>query len=244
MAKLSEVLGALLKDVLQSGATADALSVELLREYREHPLLSQMPVPRVRLGAVDLTLRFALHAHSEAEYREEDLDAERELLRRRLAGDAAQRTLTRALPNARLDRLTLKRWQRSVANVPDPGFQLKAALEGDPRALIARAREYIVAGKAQSPAEFKRKLPNLDVLREVAQVEAEREIKALLPTLRRSAAAKGVSRMDLDVEVGTQALAELRESDIHELRIQLRPEELERPPELEEPEPAPEPADG
>ena len=235
MAKLSELLGAVLKDILQAGATADALTVDLMQQYRQHPLLSQLPVPRVRLGDISVTLRFALDAHTEPEYQEEDLDEARELLRKRLAEVAAVATFRDALHGQLDAKSVIKKLRAVVRALPDPNLQLVAALKGNPRDLVGQAVEYVVAAKAQSPPEIKRMLPKLPGLRELARPAVEKVIGQLMPTLRGMAAAKGVSRMDLDIEVRSEALAQHRDSDIHELQIQLRLEELEALPVPEKP---------
>lgn len=60
MVQLSNVVGSLLRGLLQSHTIADAYTVKTLETYRRHDVLSQLPVPRMAIREAQLTLRFAV----------------------------------------------------------------------------------------------------------------------------------------------------------------------------------------
>jgi hypothetical protein len=60
MVKLSDALGALLKEIAQSRIQSDLFSKEVSREYSQDPFLKLFPVPRVEIRSLDLELAFAV----------------------------------------------------------------------------------------------------------------------------------------------------------------------------------------
>ena len=72
MAKLSEILGGILKDVMAARTTADYLSRDLLETYQKDPVMALMPVPRVTIRQLDLSLKFAVSEHTPSRFDEID----------------------------------------------------------------------------------------------------------------------------------------------------------------------------
>lgn len=60
MATFGEVIGALIRDLVEARSSADRFSAELSRQYLKDKSLAEFPVPRIEYGEVTLTLRFAI----------------------------------------------------------------------------------------------------------------------------------------------------------------------------------------
>jgi len=60
MAKLTDVLGALLRDVAESRIQADLFSRQASIEYLNDPVLKNFPVPRAEVRVADIDFRFAV----------------------------------------------------------------------------------------------------------------------------------------------------------------------------------------
>jgi len=62
MAQLNDVLAALLTQIGRGRSQADMATLEMAEAYRDHPLLSGFPVPRVTLDEVVIDLKMAIAA--------------------------------------------------------------------------------------------------------------------------------------------------------------------------------------
>lgn len=62
MAKLSDVLGALLRDIAESRVQSDLFSRGAAAEYLKDPILRSFPVPRAEVRSAELDFRFAVAA--------------------------------------------------------------------------------------------------------------------------------------------------------------------------------------
>src|SRR5262245_25823058 len=60
MAKLSNVVGGLLRDLAESHVISDTYAVEIVDVYGRAPVLTQLPVPRLTIREAQLKLRFAI----------------------------------------------------------------------------------------------------------------------------------------------------------------------------------------
>lgn len=60
MASLGEVLGAIISQIDKGRCQADMATLEIAQLYKDHPLLSSFPVPRVTLEEVVIDLKFAI----------------------------------------------------------------------------------------------------------------------------------------------------------------------------------------
>lgn len=59
MARLEDVVGAVISQIGRARGQADAASLEVAAAYRDHPLLAAFPVPRLQLEEVTIDLRMA-----------------------------------------------------------------------------------------------------------------------------------------------------------------------------------------
>lgn len=60
MAKIKQILGAILSDVTKAQAISDAYSRDLKPSYREDPFLKLLSVPRTEIKDVTIALKFAI----------------------------------------------------------------------------------------------------------------------------------------------------------------------------------------
>jgi hypothetical protein len=60
MAKLNQIIGAILTEITKAQATSDAYSRDLKASYREDPFLKLLSVPRIEVKDVTIDLKFAI----------------------------------------------------------------------------------------------------------------------------------------------------------------------------------------
>lgn len=73
MADLTQVLGAILKDVAQSRVISDAFSRDVSVEYANDPILVSFPVPRVEIRQVAIDLQFTVNEVKRKKLQTEDI---------------------------------------------------------------------------------------------------------------------------------------------------------------------------
>lgn len=75
MAQLKDIVGALLRDIVEGQAIADRRSRELCELYYKDPLLRHFPVPRVKISSIELDLKFAISDAEESAQTQTELIA-------------------------------------------------------------------------------------------------------------------------------------------------------------------------
>jgi hypothetical protein len=68
MARLGDVLGALVSQIEQGRSQADLATIEIARIYKEHPLLREFPIPKFTLDEAIVDLKMIVSAISTPEY--------------------------------------------------------------------------------------------------------------------------------------------------------------------------------
>lgn len=60
MPKLTEVLGAILQNVVAARQSADTYTASILPNYAKDKILKHFPVPKIEIESVELSLKFAI----------------------------------------------------------------------------------------------------------------------------------------------------------------------------------------
>lgn len=219
MARLSDIVGGLLRDLAESHAVSDAYTREVLEAYRQDPMLSQFPVPRMAIRQATLRLKFAVTGQAPAPIEDDDPTEYRELwvkaLRERLlpqALEAVGRLDNKAVVAAFGKRLSLRSTGdalNDVALLLDP--QQGPALQKMTIAFLARQVESLSATARRSLEGVK--------LSQAFQEAAARELPELQRAARRIAEARRAAQAELDIAVHSEDLQGLPESQVSEMEL-------------------------
>ena len=222
MAKLSEVLGSILKDVTCACATSDLVSVNLYESYQTtHPLLAKLPVPRVTVKEVSLKLKFVIQELSQVTYEGADLSGIVQMWNTHLTGITVPQVYAAALGKRELDLATTKLLSEAVRGSDLPEFSLAEALQGNTKPFLDQSIAYVVAIKSNLPKDLGKQVPTLPDLRKLAQPMVEGDMIQLLPSMRRIAVAKMALDMDLDITPRKADLEKAREPDVQQIDLTL-----------------------
>lgn len=223
MAKLSEVLGGLLRDVTQARVSADMLARDTWREYQRDPLLAQFPSPRLTLRDVNVTLRFAVAGQAEPALDDADLGAVRKEWLDTLA--------TEVVPAAYgdddrpPDRQLQRRLAAAVASEEVDEAVLREALAGEREPLVGASVQAVAAAKARLSSSEQPRLPNLRVVRARAQPLIAERVDLFLERARKQLEAR-TSAAALDVVVTERELAEIAPERIQELTFTIAADDV------------------
>lgn len=145
MAELKEVLGGVLRDIVDARVTGDLYSKELSEEYLKDPILSSFPVPRAEIREATTSLKFSVNAVETppADPKKPVRDA-LGAWTGRIAADVFETTITRSPQRDEFNRvLTAKRLNlvRDLKTAADAAVGaddklVDALVEGKPDALI------------------------------------------------------------------------------------------------------------
>ncbi|MCP3915691.1 MAG: hypothetical protein GY711_09060 [bacterium] len=228
MARLNEVLGALLKDVVDARAAADKVSMEYLEQYKADPFLSLLPVPRVDVRDISLTLRFAFQGTVEAPDNAVASALNRTWLHE-LERDEFPRVVRELLArNSSIDERLLLDAAAAAAKGESIGdFGVLAFLAGDHRNMLSESVAFFLAAKKQLPAADARKLPNNRDLAARLRKILPKRLEAFLPTARRTLAAQRASSLTFDVAITGDELDGVAEGSVQELTLGITMDDLE-----------------
>lgn len=228
MAKLSEILGGILKDVLAARTTADYLSRDLLETYQQDPIMAMMPVPRITIRQLDLSLKFAVAEHTSSRFDEIDETKLKALLVKELKRAAFAPVYKRALTNRNLVPQLGTALKALLEQLPEPdNWKIIEALEGNPKIALKQGVVFILSARSRLPTSLRRNLVPAAQLRAIATKQVQKVLDAELPRLRQVAIANQVSRFDLDILIKKSDLEAVSEAATSELHVTLSLDELQ-----------------
>lgn len=219
MAKLSDVLGGLLRDLADSRVAADSLSKQYAEAYGQDALLRHFPVPRVAVKDVTLRLRFAISgqkvalptakdkAYAETQWTSRVIDA---VLPAVLDSNAAADAAT-------ADRLRAKLTQLAVGR--DLGVNL--ALGGQWNTALKRTVALLVSARNALPAKVRAKLPAERAFAIAAQRSVKQALDEYVPATLQVIAARAALRSEIDIVLTKAELEKIPDSQLQELTVTL-----------------------
>lgn len=222
MARLGSVVGGILKELAQARAIADRHSRDLVSEYERDPVLSTFSVPRVTLGEITLTLRFAVN----------DLEEEPSIAKdyTHLAAEW-QRHASKVLVEKSVERLSVTPELRTRAV---GGFKAKViaseamveAITKSPKRAAQLTTDALLEQWNGLPLEVRQALGGKTEFRRALLATAEAELTTLLLRENRLDDLRQVLASRLDIGIRTAELPE-NPQRIHEMTLTLRGEDLE-----------------
>ena len=220
MARLNEVVSGMLRDLVESRVAADGLSREHAQAYWADPVLSQFPVPRFAIKEATLKLRFAVD-----EVQTTGGTANPAPVREAWAREMLASVLPGALKAARLDAESsaalLKRLERSAATL-----DVKALIAGKASEAAAAAVKWMLDARGALPAAPRDKL-KLQALRGAVAADVQAAAVAFVPRARQIVVSEGVLRSRLDIAIKRADLAQVPESQVHELTLTFSTDDLQ-----------------
>jgi hypothetical protein len=223
---LADVLGALLTDLIRARAAADALTADLVREYKDDPLLASFSVPRVTVSDLTVRIRFLVTGLEQGQ--RPPLDVER------FGRDWTLRVRRRVLREIGLRssedrRSAIARLEDALAAEPialDTGT-LERALGGNHAELVDLSVSSVIQRFRTLPADVQRRIGDPGRFREEMLPLLNVEVPAFLDEVERRLAAQQALRSRVEVEVRSDVLAERPIQAIQEIEATLTQDDIE-----------------
>lgn len=226
MARLSEVLGGILKDVTQSRVTADLRSEEVYRAYREHPLLSRMPIPRMAVREVSVRLRFAIEHDVAPDYTAIDLTDLIAEWKQRLAKDVLPRAVVGKERRTPVDAAITEKIAHEILAEPN-ALPINEALRTDSKALVQASVDLVLRAARVLSAEQRKHLPGATELKANVEAEVAALAREVIPSMRRTAAATSALAADLDIIIDSKDLAKIADQRVQEITLTIGADDIQ-----------------
>jgi hypothetical protein len=226
MAKLSEILGGILKDISQSRIVADTLTKEYSEIYQKDPLLSHLPVPRVTIKDVTLKLKFAVDEHSKTEYGESVESEFGKQWKKELAEEVFPQIVHSSLNLKGTDFKITESARKAIEAERMPKFAIAAAFEGKPEYMIDSTVRLLTKSKRRLPWQLRKEMPRVAQLRPEVEKYVRRVVEKKIPEMRQFSAAHEISKMDMDILVKKSDLEKIQESTLQELTFTITTEDI------------------
>lgn len=227
MAKLSDIVGGLMKDLSQSHTVVDSHTRQVLETYRKDPVLSQFPVPRLAIRSATLRLKFLVKDQS-APRPDEDPSDYQDIWGKALRERIMPRVMEKV---GKLD-------NRSVVNtlagrLSQPGLEqavslprlLDPELQGE---LQQQTLELLLRETRELPKSVLRYLPDQELLVKTATEVVSQEIPDIQRAVKKLHQARSAALSDLDVTVNAEELRQAAASQVSELEITVDLEDIQQ----------------
>lgn len=154
MAELTQVLGAILKDVAQSRVISDSFSRDISVEYANDPILVSFPVPRVEIRQASIQLQFAVNAVQQKKLDTDSITREQvgrlttrlgDTLYANIVAQHPSRDQIEALLKERGDDLRARLTAQAEQVAEGSPEAVAAVLRGDPDALVRKLESALEA---------------------------------------------------------------------------------------------------
>lgn len=226
MPRLTDVLGALLADVLRARAAADELTADLIRTYQDDPLLASFSVPRVSVSGLTARVRFLVTDVEQGERPPLDVD--------RFGRDWNVRVSRRVLGQIALRssedrRAAIARLQDVLAAEPVAldVRTLELALRENHAPLFDLTVSSVIERFRSLSADAQRRIGDPGRFREELASLLNAEIAAFVEEVERRVAAQQALRSRIEVEVRSDELTARPIQAVQEIEVTLTQDDIE-----------------
>ena len=221
MPKLSEVLGGIVKDVMQAQFTGDMQVIEHLAIYQEHALLKHLPVPRVRIKDIHLNLRFAISESTDSGISDNAKVSVSNVWVSHLNTSLLPSLFSNLIKDDEIYKVVKPVIEKEIRNKTMPVYDGNMLLKGKFGDAIKTTEDFVATIVRSLPSDVRSNLPNLQIIRNKIRRTAKTALDSFKPTFKKVAIAKSVQDFDLDVLVTKNELQGLTENEYQELSFTL-----------------------
>jgi len=213
MVTLGQILGGIVRDVVQARLGADQMALEAAKAYAGDPLLAAFPLPRVGIKDATIKLRFAIDAVAEKDIRKEVETELRELWKGELT-----RTLLPRAAAPQTDAEAFKRAVDAISSARTPEFGIATVLKGDVTRLVRDSTAFLNAEIGRLPPSTRNKL---GALKEGIRKEMRSTADAFALRAKQILDARVAAQTTLQVLVRKADLEKAPEQTMHEFTFTL-----------------------
>ncbi len=221
MPKLSEILGGITKDITQAQITSDLTSLEYFEYYQQDELLKLMDVPRLKIKDISINLKFAIAETSGSQISDNAKSEVANVWRNHVANDIAPKVLLSLINEPNLDQVNKKLILTTQKNTPL--FQLSGddILTKKRASVSKQSEDYVISLVKGLPESLRKKLPALKDIRQRTNEVVNADLLNTEDRLHKVAVAKSAEDFDLDIQVLSNELKEIPETQIHEISLSI-----------------------
>ncbi|MBT5551649.1 MAG: hypothetical protein HOJ79_14360 [Nitrospina sp.] len=223
MPKLSEVLGAIVKDISHAQVTSDMVSLEYAKYYQQDALLKHITSPSIKIKNIEVKLKFLVSETSISKGLSEDAKVvASNIWSEHVQTNFIPRVIDGLAKNITIDRSELGNIVKTAIKVTKkPSFDINNILAGKTRNNKTITENYFTAVVKSLPSDIRKQLPNLTGIKKSVREQYDNEFKTLSPQMKKVAIAKTAENFDLDIAVTKDELANADESEVQEISMEI-----------------------
>lgn len=219
MAKLSEILGGITKDITQAQITSDLVSLDYLQQYQEHPLLKKLDVPRVKIRDIQVNLKFAIDEAQSQNISDNAKTKVASLWKSQVDARLIPQVISSLVSDANSQKALTNVMLQSTKTSRQPIFKADEILGGESSKVSKTTEDYVIDLVKKLPTSLRKTLPNLTDIRRQVNAVANENLTANVSKLNKVAMAQSVEDFDLNIIIEQEALQTTPVEQIHEISV-------------------------
>ena len=225
MAKFSEIIGGIAKDLVQVQVSSDLSSMDILSHYKGNEILKNLDIPRFTISDINLKLKFAISEEAVLEQTESSVDYVKtewlSILSKEVTDDVIASGHNLFVGEKKMIR---EEFIKATSAPSKPDLDIRNALDKKANTTVRKSTNFLMSVHNKLPAATKRKLPTVTSLKEIVSGKVDAVYNSRMPILRKVASSKAALERDLEIVVEKAALENINEEQIHEISLNLTPD--------------------
>lgn len=225
MAKFSEIIGGIAKDLIELQVTSDSISLEVLENYKSQEILKHIDVPRYTVGNVKLSLKFAISScNSDALTDKFNAYLQKELVQS-VEKDLVS-SIINSYPNLSANdrKLIAKEFDRLSSKADGMTYFSQKVKVVDPKGIADISTQYLNDIYRELTSETQKKLGSLQEFKKVSSLQVAEMLSTKLSDLIKSAKAQSAADLDIDIVIEKDKLEKIADTQLHEISFDLTPD--------------------
>lgn len=225
MAKFSELLGGIAKDLVMLQVSSDQASLDILSHYRDKDVLKYLDIPRFSISDIKLNLKFAINSGVNLEQTNSSVIFAEKEWANLLKTQVFEKFSEFGTKLSEIDQRRLRaEVNKIVKDTPIPNLNLKEAISGNIKDTLIKSKDYSNSILSKLPAELLNKLGDTAKFDIIVSRTIESNLTEKLPSIKKVANSQAALERDLEIIIENESLEKIPESKIHEISISLTPD--------------------
>lgn len=222
MAKFSEIIGGITKDLVQVQISSDLSSMEAISHYQNDELLKNLDIPRFRLSNINMNMKFAIDEDVSIEHTDSSVNFVESEWKKVLYKEVIEDSFKSLPVNDKKAILTSIKTTSKGKDKSDLDF--KKVLNNQNGDIVNKSTDYLLDIMKVLPNDLKNKLPKSTELKKEIKGKVEKSLSDNLSKLKKLGASKAAIERDLSVVVKKSDLESINSDQIHEISFTIEPD--------------------
>jgi len=225
MAKFSEILGGIAKDLAQVQVSSDLSSMEVLSHYKSNALLKNLDIPRFRLSDINLKLKFAIAEGIIPEETDSSVNYVEAEWFNIMNKEVASQVFASLRNISAIELRSVQNEFVKILNLQTrPNLNIRSAFNGNMNLTLTNSVNYFMEAFKKLSEETRKKLSSTTAFKRIVSERVNSVFESKMSSLQNIATAKSASERDLEIIIEKSQLERIDNEQIHEISMNLTPD--------------------